>query len=108
PPPPVPVGFEALSGFWTDDYGNFFDVAVSANGAVSGRAQQGPIAGYSLAGQFSGDQFQFQIGNQFGPVSGSYGLRTDACHVQYQAVDALGQPLTAMLHINHLPGQPCP
>lgn len=108
PPPPPPSGYELLSGFWTDDYGNFYDVTVLRNGSVSGRATQGPIAGYGLAGQFSGDRFDFQIGNQYGPVSGSYGARTDECHVQYQAVDAYGQPVNAMWHMNHLPGQPCP
>ncbi|MDP3492226.1 MAG: serine/threonine-protein kinase [Hyphomonadaceae bacterium] len=108
PPTPAPSGYELLSGYWTDDYGNYFDVVVAANGAVSGRARQGPVAGYDLAGQFSGDQFEFQIGNQNGALTGSYGARTDACHVQYQAVDAYGQPLSAMLHMNHLPGQPCP
>lgn len=108
PPPAPPSGYELLSGYWTDDYGNYFDVVVSRNGSVSGRARQGPVAGYELAGQFSGDRLDFQIGNQYGPVSGSYGQRTDECHVQYQSVDAYGQPVGVMWHMNHLPGQPCP
>ncbi len=108
PPPPAPSGYELLSGYWTDDYGNYLDIVVSRIGTVAGRVRQGPMAGHDLTGQFNGDQFQFQVSNQYGPVSGSYGAVTDACHVQYQAVDAYGQPVAAMLHMNHLPGQPCP
>jgi hypothetical protein len=66
------------------------------------------MLGYALAGQFDGDDFEFQVGTALGAVSASYGVRTDACHVQYQTLDAYGRAAQSMIHMNHLPGQPCP
>jgi serine/threonine protein kinase len=109
PSPPTGPNYSAMSGYWTDDFYNVIQVRVTNGGTVTGQFSSGPLAGYNLAGQFNGYNFQYQIGTALGVAGGSVGAFDGACHIRYQLTDAFGNPAgTAQLHINHQPGAPCP
>jgi hypothetical protein len=109
PPPPAEPDYASFGGYWTDDFQNTLQVQVSSGGTVVGQAISGPLYGYSLAGQFNGSNFAFQIGNAYGVAGGSTGKYDGGCHIRYTTTDAYGNATgSAQLHINHQPGAPCP
>lgn len=107
--PVQPSRFAAFNGYWTDDFGGRWNIKVDTSGRVRGVASGGPLAGSEMIGEFSGNQFQFAIGNAYGSGGGA-GRFDGGCHINYQTLDPYGSGRTidATLHVNHQPGAPCP
>jgi len=101
--------FIDFNGYWTDDFGGAWTVQVNDRGETLGLATAGMFAGTEMAGVFSGQQFEFVVGNAFGAGAGN-GRFDGGCHINYQTLDPYGsgQTVNAALHINHQPGAPCP
>ncbi|MEZ5938080.1 MAG: hypothetical protein R3C52_07655 [Hyphomonadaceae bacterium] len=108
-PPPQPASrYESFDGYWTDDFGNTWDVYVDNSGQVEAEIVNGPYTGLPMTGTIRGTAYQFRVGNAYGP--GATGQFDGGCHIYYQTPDPAGSGLliTAKFHINHQPGAPCP
>ncbi len=112
-PEPEPVTprsrFASFNGYWTDDFGGTWNVAADNSGAVQAVSVAGMLAGSQMAGAFSGQRFEFFVGNAYGSASAA-GSFDGQCHINYQTLDPYGsgRMVNAVFHINHQPGAPCP
>lgn len=100
--------YARMSGYWTDDFGDTWNVSVSGAGMVNGQATAGPLGGSSMAGQFQGDQLNMQMSNMNG-TSPATGMFDNECHIALTLPNPNGYgTVGTQMHINHQPGAPCP
>ena len=86
-------------------------MTISRDGAI--RAEGGNINGdwLTFTGSFSGDSGTYRITSRQAGLTLSGRLQWDGqCHVGFQTFDASGTYVAAQgqMHVNHLPGAPCP
>lgn len=102
--------YGSLEGNWNDGVGNVYSVRFNENGSFSGSGQSsygGPI---HLSGQFNGRSGTFDLTAPGAGIALSGRMLWDGeCHIDYQAYDRSGQYTDqGRMHVNHLPGGPCP
>ena len=105
PPPPPPVPYAHFSGIWYWDDGSNVRVSVNRSGQFS---YNWPDS--NVSGQFNGSRGEFtqtahdQSGFLVGPM-----IQVD-CHIEFQVYlpDRVTLVGGGRIHINHMPGAPCP
>ena len=112
-PPPTPrtSGYSSLSGQWNDGYGAVYSMRVGSNGQFSGSGYAMDGTALQLSGSFSGTSGTYTVSAPAMGMSLNGRMEWDrGCHVNYQTYDPYGQSVLqqGQMHVNHLPGEPCP
>ena len=97
------------SGEWADGYGGYYDISVSPTGSFTGSGTSGDGTPVKIRGGISGNNLQYTLNVRGQDLANGRGVKTDACHFNYQTFDLYGNlNLTGQFHVNHEPGAPCP
>lgn len=112
-PTPTPRAnpYASLSGQWNDGYGAVYSMQVGANGQFSGSGYAMDGTALQLSGSFSGTSGTYTVAAPAMGMSLNGMMEWDrGCHINYQTYDPYGQYILqqGQMHVNHMPGDPCP
>jgi serine/threonine protein kinase len=112
-PTPTPRAntYASLNGQWNDGQGAVYAIQVGANGQFSGSAYAMDGTVLQLSGSFSGTSGTYTVIAPAMGISLNGRMEWDrGCHINYQTYDQYGQSILqqGQMHVNHMPGDPCP
>ncbi len=110
PPPQAQLGYARLSGTWDTATGMIYQVRIGEDGGFSGSGVQPDGQRVDLQDQFEGINAAFTA---YAPLTGitlnGQMVWDRNCHISFSASDASGYVVSSgQIHVNHIPGGPCP